>query len=246
MQPILPIFRQSLLRSSINLSRSSTTTNAATATKTSAPKFITTSTTTTRTARASTSPIPFLPPGARKQHQWFVSVRHRNNNYNVYATASVCLRCQFRRRYSSVQGGGKGVEGDKKDSMPLKSDGKGNLEGPNAGEMQGVFTKRASESELDLLGREKRCLDSYSKTQQQGQRQQEQDQKNVKEGNGNGNDRGLPSQIEKRRSDLSKQFTRLMDNMQSNIFIVGQRLNDLTGYSGIEKLKQDILAQGMY
>lgn len=145
-----------------------------------------------------------------------------------------------------MQRGGKGVEGEKKDSMPLKSDGKGNLEGPSAVEMQGIFTKRASESELDLLGREKRCLDSYSKTQQQGQRQQEQDQKNVKEGNGNGNDRGLPSQIEKRRSDLSKQFTRLMDNMQSNVFIVGQRLNDLTGYSSIEKLKQDILAQGMY
>ncbi|QSS58701.1 She9/Mdm33 family protein [Histoplasma capsulatum] len=69
MQPILPIFRQSLLRSSINLSRSSTTANAVTATKTSAPKFITTSTTTTRTACASTAPIPFLPPGARKQHQ---------------------------------------------------------------------------------------------------------------------------------------------------------------------------------
>jgi len=31
-----------------------------------------------------------------------------------------------------------------------------------------------------------------------------------------------------------------MDNLQSNIFIAGQRLNDLTGYSGIEALKKEI------
>ena len=30
-----------------------------------------------------------------------------------------------------------------------------------------------------------------------------------------------------------------MDNVQSNIFIAGQRLNDLTGYSGIEALKKE-------
>ncbi|KAL9637174.1 MAG: hypothetical protein Q9164_002362 [Protoblastenia rupestris] len=34
-----------------------------------------------------------------------------------------------------------------------------------------------------------------------------------------------------------------MDHMQSNIFIAGQRLNDLTGYSGIEALKKDIEQQ---
>ena len=34
-----------------------------------------------------------------------------------------------------------------------------------------------------------------------------------------------------------------MDNVQSNIFIAGQRLNDLTGYSGIEALKKDIERQ---
>ena len=31
-----------------------------------------------------------------------------------------------------------------------------------------------------------------------------------------------------------------------NIFIAGQRLNDLTGYSGIETLKKDIEQQGMF
>ncbi|KAK4693723.1 hypothetical protein P7C71_g3727, partial [Lecanoromycetidae sp. Uapishka_2] len=35
-----------------------------------------------------------------------------------------------------------------------------------------------------------------------------------------------------------------MDHLQSNIFIAGQRLNDLTGYSGIEALKKDIEEQG--
>ena len=35
-----------------------------------------------------------------------------------------------------------------------------------------------------------------------------------------------------------------MDHVQSNIFIAGQRLNDLTGYSGIEALKKDIEDQG--
>ena len=54
----------------------------------------------------------------------------------------------------------------------------------------------------------------------------------------------LPSQEEGRRSHLSKRFSHLMDHLQSNIFIAGQRLNDLTGYSGIEALKKDIEQQG--
>jgi hypothetical protein len=54
----------------------------------------------------------------------------------------------------------------------------------------------------------------------------------------------LPSQEEGRRSHLSKRFNHVMDHLQSNIFIAGQRLNDLTGYSGIEALKKDIEEQG--
>lgn len=56
----------------------------------------------------------------------------------------------------------------------------------------------------------------------------------------------LPSQEEGRRSHLSKRFNHVMDHLQSNIFIAGQRLNDLTGYSGIEALKKDIEEQGMF
>ncbi|KAL1962872.1 hypothetical protein VTN77DRAFT_9050 [Rasamsonia byssochlamydoides] len=55
-----------------------------------------------------------------------------------------------------------------------------------------------------------------------------------------GRDEDLPSEAEGRRSQLSKKFTDLMDNLQSNIFVAGQKLNDLTGYSAIEKLKRDI------
>ncbi|KAL8787269.1 MAG: hypothetical protein Q9195_007828 [Heterodermia aff. obscurata] len=53
----------------------------------------------------------------------------------------------------------------------------------------------------------------------------------------------LPSRKEGRRSDVAKKFSHLMDHLQSNIFIAGQRLNDLTGYSGIEALKKDIESQ---
>ena len=56
----------------------------------------------------------------------------------------------------------------------------------------------------------------------------------------------LPSQEEGRRSHLSKRFSHVMDHLQSNIFIAGQRLNDLTGYSGIEALKKDIEQQGLF
>lgn len=54
----------------------------------------------------------------------------------------------------------------------------------------------------------------------------------------------LPSEDEGQRSHLSKKFSHIMDNVQSNIFFAGQRLNDLTGYSGIEALKRDIQEQG--
>lgn len=56
----------------------------------------------------------------------------------------------------------------------------------------------------------------------------------------------LPSQEENRRSPISKRFNHVMDHLQSNLFIAGQRLNDLTGYSGIEALKRDIEEQGQH
>ena len=53
----------------------------------------------------------------------------------------------------------------------------------------------------------------------------------------------LPSHQELQRSNISKRFSHLMDTVQSNVFVASQRLNDLTGYSGIEALKRDIEIQ---
>ena len=50
----------------------------------------------------------------------------------------------------------------------------------------------------------------------------------------------LPSAEEGRRSAVTKRFSHVMDHLQGNIFIASQRINDLTGYSGIEALKSRI------
>ncbi|TPX14052.1 uncharacterized protein E0L32_000446 [Thyridium curvatum] len=48
----------------------------------------------------------------------------------------------------------------------------------------------------------------------------------------------LPSAAESRRAPLSARFSTLMDNLQSRVFVASQALNDLTGYSAIEAIKQ--------
>ena len=60
----------------------------------------------------------------------------------------------------------------------------------------------------------------------------------------NSSDHELPSKQEFRRSKTSRQLSHMMDNIQANIFVAGQRLNDLTGYSAIEALKKEIEGQG--
>jgi len=50
----------------------------------------------------------------------------------------------------------------------------------------------------------------------------------------------LPSTREGRRSPVTKRISNIMDHLQGNIFIASQRINDLTGYSGIEALKSRI------
>ncbi|ETS82384.1 hypothetical protein PFICI_04260 [Pestalotiopsis fici W106-1] len=50
----------------------------------------------------------------------------------------------------------------------------------------------------------------------------------------------LPSHSESQRSGLSTAFTSFMDRAQSKLFLASQRINDLTGYSGIETLKNQI------
>ncbi|KEF53408.1 uncharacterized protein A1O9_10383 [Exophiala aquamarina CBS 119918] len=53
-------------------------------------------------------------------------------------------------------------------------------------------------------------------------------------------DKFLPSDFSQRYSQMRKQFTHFMDNFQTHVFTASKRLNDLTGYSGIEALKKEI------
>ncbi|KAK9770208.1 putative Mdm33 family-domain-containing protein [Seiridium cardinale] len=55
-----------------------------------------------------------------------------------------------------------------------------------------------------------------------------------------GAESSLPSQAESQRSTLSTAFTSFMDQAQSKLFLASRRINDLTGYSGIETLKDQI------
>ncbi|POS83437.1 hypothetical protein EPUL_005128 [Erysiphe pulchra] len=50
----------------------------------------------------------------------------------------------------------------------------------------------------------------------------------------------LPSEEAGRRLAVTKKFSHLMDRLQGNIFTASQRINDITGYSGIEALKNQI------
>ncbi|KAI1444752.1 Mdm33 family-domain-containing protein [Annulohypoxylon stygium] len=52
----------------------------------------------------------------------------------------------------------------------------------------------------------------------------------------------LPSTQNSRRSHINQQLSAFMDRAQTTLFAASQRINDLTGYSGIEVLKQQISA----
>ncbi|PVH15828.1 uncharacterized protein CXQ87_003683 [Candidozyma duobushaemuli] len=54
------------------------------------------------------------------------------------------------------------------------------------------------------------------------------------------NIKNLPSQKEKLRSEFSKKLEIHMENLQETIFRATRALNDVTGYSGIEKLKKSV------
>lgn len=51
---------------------------------------------------------------------------------------------------------------------------------------------------------------------------------------------GLPSQVERARSHMAKLFERYLDSVQDTLFTATRALNDVTGYSAIEKLKLSI------
>ncbi|KAL1863355.1 sensitivity to high expression protein she9 [Paecilomyces lecythidis] len=136
-------------------------------------------------------------------------------------TFSICPQCQFRTQSAFLFSG---------DQDKLK-------EGKVSGE------EKKDVNELDRAKGELETETGPTTTKATENATQEQEQRNTGSQNG-GIGRNLPSYLEDHRSQISKRFTTVMDNLQSNIFIAGQRLNDLTGYSAIETLKRDILDQG--
>jgi sensitive to high expression protein 9, mitochondrial len=135
---------------------------------------------------------------------------------SVNQLASICVQCQWRAQFRRYSD-------NHIEPLPLRARGLGH------GEPSGVSTSLSGGRSLSSLP----PLDPPSSTKTQNEspatRFTRQD---------------LPSQEEDRRSQISKRFSGVMDNLQSNIFLAGQRLNDLTGYSGIEALKRDINEQG--
>ncbi|GLA58397.1 sensitivity to high expression protein she9 [Aspergillus tubingensis] len=157
-----------------------------------------------------------------------------NSLYPAPRNFSICLQCQFRSQSSLYSSDplkdGKPAEQPKEDESPVIAlpAGNANLQA-DAGTQQQTPPAAAETGES---------------TQSQQQQQQQQQQEDKGEANGKGwRDGGLPSYIEQRRSQFTKRFSDVMDNLQSNIFVAGQRLNDLTGYSAIETLKKEIHTQ---
>lgn len=176
-----------------------------------------------------TTPIPVRVP-FRPTASSAVPVRPTSRSF------SVCIQCQFRRQpdaYSPL---------DDKDKASNDAERliKAVREAPeavvipevDAGTAPANISAETQHSQPDVS--EKSPLD-----------QEEQARREEQSTNAEGARRGgLPSYLESRRSQMSKQFSTMMDNLQSNVFVAGQRLNDLTGYSGIEALKNEIHIQG--
>jgi len=56
----------------------------------------------------------------------------------------------------------------------------------------------------------------------------------------------LPSTIESKRIEISKRISAAMNDLQRTLFVAGKRLNEATGYAGIEQMKKAIEAQGTF
>ncbi|KAL2854748.1 Mdm33 family-domain-containing protein [Aspergillus pseudodeflectus] len=136
---------------------------------------------------------------------------------------SVCLRCQFRTQPSLLLDEPKKTTNDKAEDEPINGGEPIQLPGPTL------------QPHTDAGAPTPPPTDTVHT--QQGQEETE------NAGAGQTEAGGLPSYLENRRSQFSKQFTAMMDNLQSNVFVAGQRLNDLTGYTSIEALKRDIHEQ---
>ncbi|WEW57733.1 sensitivity to high expression protein she9 [Emydomyces testavorans] len=144
--------------------------------------------------------------------------------------SSICPRCRFRaqKRCFSSQGdaGGSG----------RKNEEGGSLEGENPSRTNGEKPEHPPSARDHTTSQLSYTVKGQAESSRSGGHLGREDSAKEKKN-------GLPSHWENRRSNLSKEFSQLMDNLQSNIFIANRHLNDLTGYSAIEKLKQEILVQ---
>ena len=55
----------------------------------------------------------------------------------------------------------------------------------------------------------------------------------------------LPSEQENKRLNVSKKMSTAMNDLQGALFVAGKRLNEVTGYSGIEQMKKVVGEQGI-
>lgn len=145
---------------------------------------------------------------------------------NTRRDFSVCLRCQFRSQPALFS-----------DEIKRSTDGKPEeksryVESPIAT----PASSREGETDAGVQGTPQ-VADTVHTQGQEGK--EKVDTRRSESG-------GLPSYLEDRRSQFSKQFSTVMDNLQSNVFVAGQRLNDFTGYSSIEALKRSIHEQGWF
>ncbi|KAL1999834.1 hypothetical protein VTN02DRAFT_3908 [Thermoascus thermophilus] len=153
---------------------------------------------------------------------------------------SICLRCQFRVQSTSYYSSRE--EDRLKDEKVAQEAASNVIELGPPSSTSPDLVKGETEAEAKA---EAESLKSVSQAESEPQQKDAQDGAGAQHGGSgpSGGDDYLPSHAEGRRSELSKKFTNLMDNLQSNIFIAGQRLNDLTGYSSIEALKREIQDQ---
>ncbi|OOQ85469.1 Sensitive to high expression protein 9 like protein, mitochondrial [Penicillium brasilianum] len=156
---------------------------------------------------------------------------------------SACLQCQFRR----LPGSYSPVDEKDKTAAEIERIGQASREGvvpdggPGTAAAAGSPRASSTDSEVPPVAQTQTKIDDKILLEGNGSEGvQGQAQNTNAEGTQKG---GLPSYLEDRRSQLSKQFTTMMDNLQSNVFVAGQRLNDLTGYSAIETLKKEIQIQ---
>ncbi|KAE8154502.1 Mdm33 family-domain-containing protein [Aspergillus avenaceus] len=140
---------------------------------------------------------------------------------------SVCVQCQFRSQFALYSSNETDKLRDVK-AAEQSLDGGGSVTGSPGGSSTGE------------LGSQEAPLPREGSMNAQSQPRGEEEKA---ETSFRGVGSSLPSYFEDHRSQLSKQFTTMMDNLQSNVFVAGQRLNDLTGYSSIEALKKEIITQ---